>query len=251
MKIILSFFSVLILFYGCSKESDSTDEWVDVSFIPSIEYIMTPLNSRSDDIQEPNLLGLIYTSNNIESVVIPENNTFSVKLKMGQYYTIVFIANGIPYLNNFEKYSTAHLMLDTVLAPNRYGSEIYIATMQVRITSISPSPITITLTPIVSALVFVPEEIPRAGEIKEMTTTQTNIRPTYYLDPQNKKTTSTTATVKTSESTEFKFFVYSFSSEKKTQVVSEINRFDHSTTWNMGNFDIYGNKYYQFEGELK
>ena len=104
MKIILSFFSVLILFYGCSKESDSTDEWVDVSFIPSIEYIMTPLNSRSDDIQEPNLLGLIYTSNNIESVVIPENNTFSVKLKMGQYYTIVFIANGIPYLNNFEKY---------------------------------------------------------------------------------------------------------------------------------------------------
>ena len=234
MKIILSFFSVLILFYGCSKESDSTDEWVDVSFIPSIEYIMTPLNSRSDDIQEPNLLGLIYTSNNIESVVIPENNTFSVKLKMGQYYTIVFIANGIP-----------------VLAPNRYGSEIYIATMQVRITSISPSPITITLTPIVSALVFVPEEIPRAGEIKEMTTTLTNIRPTYYLDPQNKKTTSTTATVKTSESTEFKFFVYSFSSEKKTQVVSEINRFDHSTTWNMGNFDIYGNKYYQFEGELK
>jgi len=170
---------------------------------------------------------------------------------MGQYYTIVFIANGIPYLNNFEKYSTAHLMLDTVLAPNRYGSEIYIATMQVRITSISPSPITITLTPIVSALVFVPEEIPRAGEIKEMTTTLTNIRPTYYLDPQNKKTTSTTATVKTSESTEFKFFVYSFSSEKKTQVVSEINRFDHSTTWNMGNFDIYGNKYYQFEGELK
>ena len=112
MKIILSFFSVLILFYGCSKESDSTDEWVDVSFIPSIEYIMTPLNSRSDDIQEPNLLGLIYTSNNIESVVIPENNTFSVKLKMGQYYTIVFIANGISYLNNFEKYSTAHLMLE-------------------------------------------------------------------------------------------------------------------------------------------
>lgn len=123
--------------------------------------------------------------------------------------------------------------------------------MQVRITSISPSPITITLTPIINALVFVPEEIPRAGEIKEMTTTLTNIRPTYYLDPQNKKTTSTTATVKTSESTEFKFFVYSFSSEKKTQVVSEINRFDHSTTWNMGNFDIYGNKYYQFEGELK